>query len=160
MSTPYSFAISFVLLEGLTQNPKMMAFEACANTTSLSVIVPIPLLITLTLTPATSIFSRAPLTASSEPLTSAFKITLISWVPESIDANKLSNDNDCFWKLFSRAWILLFSAIYLACDSVSKAMNLSPAAGVADNPVISTGVDGPASTIEAPISFFIVLTLP
>ena len=78
MSTPYSLAISFVLLEGLTQNPKMIAFEACANTTSLSVIVPIPLLITLTLTPATSIFSKAPLTASSEPLTSAFNTTLIS----------------------------------------------------------------------------------
>ena len=82
MSTPYSLAISLVELEGATQNPKIIALEACASTTSLSVIVPIPLLITFTLTPSTSIFCKALRTASSEPLTSVFNTTLISFVSE------------------------------------------------------------------------------
>ena len=111
MSTPYSLAISFVLLDGDTQNPRIKAFEAWARTTSLSVIVPIPLLITLTLTPSTSIFSRAFLTASSEPFTSAFNTTLISFVSESIDANKLSNVNEVFWNYGSRYGKIILSMI-------------------------------------------------
>ena len=58
-----------------------IALEALAKTISLSVIVPVPLLITFTFIPSNSIFSKAFFSASSLPLTSAFKITFISFIP-------------------------------------------------------------------------------
>ena len=75
---PYSLANSVVLVLGLTLNPIIIALEAWASLTSLSVIVPTPLLITLTLTPSRLIFSNDFLTASSLPLTSVLRITLTS----------------------------------------------------------------------------------
>jgi len=69
------------LLLGLILNPIIIASDACAKTISLSVTVPIPLLITLTLIPSTSSFNKEFLTASSLPLTSAFKTILISFSP-------------------------------------------------------------------------------
>ena len=80
----------------MTLNPIMIAFEALAKMTSDSVIAPIPLRITLILTSFSFIFSKAFLTASSEPLTSAFKTTFISLAPLSILANKSSNDTFLF----------------------------------------------------------------
>ena len=59
----------------------MIACEALASTTSLSVIAPTLLLSTLTLTPSTYIFSSEFLTASAEPFTSAFTITFTSFTP-------------------------------------------------------------------------------
>ena len=57
----------------------IIASDAFASTISLSVIVPTPLLITLTLTPSTSILDKEFLTASSVPLTSVLSITFISY---------------------------------------------------------------------------------
>ena len=132
-----------------------------ARTTSLSVIVPVPLLITVVLTPLTSIFSRAFLTASSLPFTSALSIIFISFTPLSILENKSSNERELvFLFCICFAFSLLASAIDFACFSVSKAINLSPADGTLFTPVISTGVLGNASTISTPKSFFRVLTLP
>ena len=37
---------------------------------------------------------------------------------------------------------------------------MSPASGTSFNPVISTGVDGPAAFTFLPLSFFIVLIFP
>ena len=51
-------------------------------------------------------------------------------------------------------------AICLACFSVSKAINLSPALGTLDSPVISTGIDGGAVVMFLPKSSLRVLTLP
>ena len=124
-------------------------------------IVPTPLLITFTLTSSTSILERAFLTASSVPLTSVLSITFISFIPDCILLNKSSNDIlPADLLLASLACSFLFSAIVLASFSVSKAINLSPDAGTSFNPVISTGVDGRASTTSTPKSFFSVLTLP
>ena len=81
MSTPASLAFSLTLLSGRTLKPIIIAFEALAKTTSDSFIAPTLLLITLTLTPSTSIFSKAFLTASLLPLTSAFTKTFISLTP-------------------------------------------------------------------------------
>ena len=61
-----------------TLKPIIIALDALARTTSLSVIVPTPLLITVTFTPSTFIFSRAFLTASSLPLTSVLSTIFIS----------------------------------------------------------------------------------
>ena len=81
---PYSLAVSEVLPEPRTLNPMIIAFDALASTTSLSVIAPTAPRTTFTLTPSTSIFYNAFLTASKLPFTSAFKITLISFTPSFI----------------------------------------------------------------------------
>ena len=80
ISTPFSLAYSTILLFGLILKPIIIAFEAAAKTISLSDIAPILLLITLTLIPSTSSFCKEFLTASSLPLTSALRTTLISFV--------------------------------------------------------------------------------
>ena len=134
--------------------------EALARTTSLSVIVPISLRMILILMPLTSIFCKEFFKASSLPLTSVFKITLISLVPSSIAWNKESKEIFSFLNFWSRAIDLRFSATSLAWVSDSKLINLSPASGFPWRPVISTGVEGPALTTSWPKSFFIVLTLP
>ena len=161
ISTLYSLASSFVLLLGLTLKPIIIASLAFAKTTSLSVIAPVALLITLTFTPSTLILRSEFLTASSLPLTSAFNITLISFFPPSIFENKSSSESDSLAIFdFCFAFSFLVSAIAFACFSVSKAINLSPALGSSVSPVISTGVLGRADAISIPKSFFNVLTLP
>ena len=139
----------------------IIASDAFASTISLSVIVPTPLLITLTLTPSTSILDKEFLTASSVPLTSVLSITFISFTPDLILSNKSSREIALLFLLFlSFACSFLFSAIVLASFSVSKAINLSPDDGTSLKPVISTGVDGSASTTSLPKSSFKVLTFP
>lgn len=114
MSTPYSLAMSFVELDGAIHNPKIITCDTCASTLSLSVIVSIPLLITFTLTPSKSTFYKALRTAYSDPLISVFNTTLISFVSESIDSNKFSNDNDVLWNLFFLAKIECLLVMSLA----------------------------------------------
>ena len=72
--------------------------------------------------------------------------------------NKSSRETPFCLLSLSLTSLSLFSAILLASASVSKAINLSPADGFLVKPVISTGVEGPASTIDSPRSFFIVRT--
>ena len=67
-STPYSLAISNILLVGLTLNPIIIALDAFAKTTSLSVIVPTPLLITFKRQPSTSILESVFLTLTGKKL--------------------------------------------------------------------------------------------
>ena len=124
-------------------------------------IAPTPLLTTFTLTSSTSIFSSEFFTASLDPWTSALIKTLISFNPSPILENK-SSKLTASVVLFSRslACVFLCSPIFLACFSLSKAINLSPAIGVSFRPVISTGLDGRAVVISSPLSFFKVLTFP
>ena len=139
----------------------MIAFDASANTTSLSDMAPIPLLITFIFIPSTSNFNSEFFTASSLPLTSAFKIMLISFSPASFLLNKSFKDIAPLGLfLFSFSISFLCSATFLAFFSLSKAINLSPADGLSDRPVIDTGIDGRASTSDSPLSFVSVLTLP
>ena len=67
MSIPLSLAISVILWSGLILNPIIIAFDASANKTSLSDILPIPLLITFIFIPSTSNFNSEFFTASSLP---------------------------------------------------------------------------------------------
>ena len=69
---------------------------------------PTLLLITLTLTPSTSIFSKLFLTASAEPFTSALIITLISFKPSFILSNNSSKLTDLLALLFLSFSVLLF----------------------------------------------------
>ena len=63
-------AISLVVLEGLTLKPTIIALEALASTTSLSVIVPIPERMTFTLTPSKAINLSPALGLSLKPVIS------------------------------------------------------------------------------------------
>ena len=139
----------------------MIAFDASANTTSLSEMAPIPLLITFIFMPSMSSFSNEFFTASSLPLTSAFNIIFISFSPASFLLNRSANEA-CVFGLFFFSFSIscLCSATFLAFFSLSKAINLSPADGLSDRPVIDTGIDGRASTSDSPLSFVSVLTLP
>ena len=74
----------------------MIALEAAAREISLSDIAPIPLLITLIFIPSTSNFNKEFFTASSLPLTSAFRIILISFSPCSALLNKSVNEMAVF----------------------------------------------------------------
>ena len=94
MSTFLLLAYSTILLSGLMLNPMIIAFEALARTISLSLMAPMLLLMMFILTPSTLIFSNEFFTASSLPLTSAFKMTLISLTPSLILENKSSSDSD------------------------------------------------------------------
>ena len=139
----------------------IIAFDASANTTSLSEIAPIPLLITFIFMPSMSSFSNEFFTASSLPLTSAFNIIFISFSPASFLLNRSANEA-CVFGLFFFSFSIscLCSATFLAFFSLSKAINLSPADGLSGNPVIDTGIDGRASTKFSPLSFLRVLTRP
>ncbi len=66
-STPFSFAVSLTFVEGRTLNPITIAFDASANVTSVSVIVPTLDLIISILVPSTSIFSKEAFSASILP---------------------------------------------------------------------------------------------
>ena len=138
----------------------MIALLALAKTTSLSVIVPTPLLITLILTPSTFILRSAFLTASSLPLTSVLRTILISFLPSFICSNISSKLNALWANFFPLSASFLFIATLLASFSLSNAMNLSPATGTSSIPVTSTGLDGSADTISLPVSSLKVLTFP
>ena len=138
----------------------IIALDAFAKTTSLSVIVPTPLLITFILTPSTLIFNNAFLTASSLPLTSVFNIIFISFLPSLIESNNSSRLNAFLANFLLFSCSFLFMATLLASFSLSNAMNLSPATGTSSSPVTSTGLDGSADIISRPVSSLSVLTFP
>ena len=71
-------------------NPITIAFDALASTISLSEIAPTPLLTMDTFTPSTFIFSKAFLTASSDPFTSVLRSILISLNPSDTRLNQSS----------------------------------------------------------------------
>ena len=88
ISNPLSLAISTILCSGLILKPIMIASEASAKITSLSVMLPIPLLITFIFIPSTSSFSNEFFTASSLPLTSAFSIIFINYSTATFQLNR------------------------------------------------------------------------
>ena len=81
--------------------------------------------------------------------------------PSSICEKKLSIFSACcFCNFDSRSLVFLNSATSLAFLSLSTTNTSAPESGTPDRPRISTGVDGPASLIEFPLSSTICLTLP
>ena len=98
--------------------PITIASDADARTISLSVIAPTPLLITLTETSSTLTLVKAFLTASSVPLTSVFKTTLISLAPSLILLKISSKETaEPALSFLSFSFSFLFSAIALASFS-------------------------------------------
>ena len=69
---------------GLTWNPMTMAFDVEASSTSLSLMAPAPLWITIRRTSGVLSLSRAVLRASTLPCTSALMTTFRSWIWPSL----------------------------------------------------------------------------
>ncbi|MNN20582.1 hypothetical protein D3C81_1338670 [compost metagenome] len=155
-------AAALVWASGRTLKPITIALEAAARVMSDSVIAPAPLWIIFTRTPSTSILAKEPLSASTEPCTSPLMITLRSLIsPSLMCLNRSSRVTRVF--VFSSDWrwvVERLSAIARALRSSSNAMNGSPACGTSVRPVISTGVEGPASLILRPLSFTMARTRP
>ena len=146
---------------GLTLNPIIIALDAAARSTSVSVIAPTPPCIALTWTSSLDNLSSDCLTAWTEPWTSAFITIFNSFNPSFIWLNKSSRDN--LWLDFnisSLCCCCLFSAILLATLSLGTSTNWSPPCGTSESPSISTAVDGPATLTLLPFEFIIALTLP
>ena len=66
----------------------------------------------------------------------------------------------CFKSFLSFSWVILYSAISLACFSFSTTWKGSPAFGTLFKPNTSTAADGPANLILEPSLFTILLILP
>src|SRR5213076_2667385 len=145
MSTPFACAWDAALVSGLTLNPITIAFDAEASMTSLSLIAPTELWMTFSLTSSVDSRSSASASASTEPCTSALRMSRSSFT---------SPDWICFWSpssvirvavlplSLSRSWRMV--ATCRAFRSSDTATRTSPAAGTPLSPRISTGSDGPA----------------
>src|SRR6059036_1644700 len=88
MSTPFACAWDAALVSGLTLNPITIAFDAEASMTSLSLIAPTELWMTFSLTSSVDSRSSASASASTEPCTSALRMSRSSFT---------SPDWICFW---------------------------------------------------------------
>src|SRR5439155_564441 len=120
--------------------------------TSLSLIAPTELWITLSLTSSVDSRSSASASASTEPCTSALRMSRSSFT---------SPDWICFWSpssvirvavlplSLSRSWRIV--ATCRALRSSDTATRTSPAAGTPPSPWISTGSDGPAHLTFLPL---------
>ena len=128
-----------------------------------SEIAPAAALIILIFTWSLFNFSKLALTASALPVESVFKIILIwaSW-PSLILSNNSSREEILVLRALSYSIFLFFllEAISLACFSVGKAINESPAKGTSLNPIIETGIEGVADFNTLLCSLVILLTFP
>ena len=96
-------AISRTLLSGRTLKPMMMALDAEASMTSVSVIAPTPPWMQRTRTSSLESFSSDCRTASTEPCTSALMMRFRSLIwPAEIWLNRSSSEAFC-WFLISAA---------------------------------------------------------
>ena len=152
MSTFSFSACCLDLPVGRTLKPMMMASEALANVTSVSVMPPTAECTMLMRTSDWSIFSNASRSASMEPCTSAFTMRLRSvCLPSSMRLNRSSR---LIWDFVScsakRARSARSSASLRASRSSANTRNSSPAVGTLDKPRISTGSAGPAASTWRP----------
>ncbi len=146
---------------GRTSKPRIIALDASASETSVSVIAPTPARTMAIDVPGTLIFSNAPLNASIEPCVSALTIKRSSF---SLLSAFLKNSSSVtiLSTLFSSRTLLCerLSAMSLARRSSGNTMKASPAKGTSDNPVISTGVAGTAALKVRPKSSDIARIFP
>ena len=158
-----SFSASlFACIDGRTLKPIMMASDALARVTSLSVMAPTPLCITLITISSVLNFCNESLKASTEPSTSPLIITFSSLKFPSASLRPISSSVICFLALMpcSRNSCPRLFAIALASDSFPKTLNVSPACGAPFNPRIRTGVDGGAVSTRWLRSLYMAFTLP
>ncbi len=162
MSTCSSLARACTFVLGRTLKPIIMASETAARDTSDSVIVPVAACTILIFTSSLDSLTRDSVRASMEPWTSALRIRFKSLTsPSCIFSKRLSrlirldlaNSLDrCFW--------LRCRLTCLAAFSSFTATNSSPALGTPERPMISTGMEGPASFTVWPVSLIMLLILP
>ena len=140
----------------------MIALLAAARVTSLSLMAPTAEWTIFTRTPSTSIFCNEAANASAEPCTSALMITFTSFNSPSFKlSNKLSNVTRLvIARCSNNARLARSSPAARAVFSSSKTTKRSPACGTSFNPVISTGVAGPADFSRRPKSLTITRTRP
>ena len=148
--------------EGRTLNPIIIASEALASVTSLSVICPTALWITFTTISSVDNFCNESLNASTEPSTSPFIITFNSLKFPNARRRPISSSVICFLVRIpcSRSICALLYAISFASPSSSYTLNFSPACGAPFNPNINAGADGPASSNFLFLSLNMAFTLP
>ncbi len=155
-------AICLALPIGLTLKPIIIASDADAKSTSLSVIAPTPLWIIFTCISSVESFRKESVNASTEPSTSPLRITFNSLKSPNAILRPISSKVIWRWVLTdcSRCnWVRL-EAIPFASLSSPNTLNLSPACGAPSRPKIDIGVAGPASFTLCPRSSCIAFTFP
>ncbi|SLI18663.1 Uncharacterised protein [Mycobacteroides abscessus subsp. abscessus] len=162
MSTPSRLASSVALPSARTLNPMMIAFEAEARLTLVSVTPPTPRSMTRRRTSSpTSIPIRASSSASTVPALSPLRIRFSSDV--SFSAASRSSRLIRLRLRAARALrlrALRRSAIWRAMRSSSTTSRLSPAPGTEVKPTTWTGRDGSAASTSSPCSSTIRRTRP
>ena len=161
-STPSRLAFSSATGSGRTLKPTIMALEALASITSLSLTAPTAPWMMCTRTSSLESFSRDWRTASTEPCTSAFTMIFSSFMsPSFICSNRLSRVT-LVWerKTSSFCSVRRCSTSSRASLSSDTALKMSPPTGTSSRPVISTGTLGPASFTRRPLSSIIDRTRP
>ena len=162
MSTPSRFASSVALPSARTLNPMMIAFDADARFTLVSVTPPTPRSMTRNCTSSSiSIPSSASSSASTVPELSPLRIRFsceVSFRAESRSSRLIRLRLRAASALRLRA--LRRSAIWRAMRSSSTTSRLSPAPGTEVKPMTWTGRDGRAAVTSAPCSSTIRRTRP
>ena len=139
-----------------------MALEEAASEMSLSLMAPTPPWMQRTRTSSLESFSSEERTASTEPWTSALTMRLRSLISPSCIWLKRSSSvvfcRDLSWEslILSRR----SSATWRASLSSGVTWRMSPASGTSLKPMISTGVEGPASWMRSPLSLTMARTRP
>ena len=162
MSTPSRLAFSSATGSGRTLKPTIMALEALASMTSLSLMAPTAPWMMCTRTSSLESFSRDWRTASTEPCTSALTMIFSSFMsPSFICSNRLSRVT-LVWELncSSLRSLMRCSTSSRARRSSDTALKMSPPTGTSPRPVISTGTLGPASFTRRPRSSIMERTRP
>ena len=162
ISTFSCCASSAALRSGRTLKPMMMAFEAVASSTSLSVMEPTPEWMTLMRTFSVDMRTSESASTSTDPVTSPLMMSGRSFTPDCLicSARPSSETRELLASCASRSFILRYCAMPLALSRSATTRNVSPASGMASRPSTSTGVDGPASSSARPRSSNMARTLP
>ena len=140
----------------------MIASDAVASNTSLSVICPTALCTTLIAISCVESFCKESLKASTDPSTSPLMMMLSSLKLPSANLRPISSSVICFLVRIpcSRMIWALLPATSLASDSSWYTLNFSPACGAPLRPRISTGDEGGMASTRLFLSFIMALTLP
>ncbi len=140
----------------------MMALKAEARLTSSLVMAPAAACRMRTRTSSLESFSMACLTASTEPCTSALMMRLrLVILPSSMEEKRFSMVSlDASPRRCARSFSLRSSATWRDRWSSPTAIISSPALGTSSKPMISTGMEGPASFTFSPRSLISARTRP
>ena len=162
ISTSSVSAILRAVPVGRTLNPTMIASEAAASITSLSLMAPTAPWITFTWIFSVDSLMSESLIASTEPSTSALTMIFNSLKSPIARRRPISSRPTCFFVRIdcSRCNCSRLFAISRASCSVGNTLNSSPACGAPFRPRIEHGSPGLTSVIFCPRSLNIALIRP